>query len=63
MLLESLDPDKTYDVEVYGAPSGQRVTYRPASGRALIGSRRVELILAGTTTVAFFTSKNALERC
>ncbi|NLX95840.1 MAG: hypothetical protein GXY83_06665 [Rhodopirellula sp.] len=31
MLLESLDPEKTYDVEVYGEAGGQRPAYRAVS--------------------------------
>ena len=43
ILLESLDPDRTYDVEVYGAPGpsesrhlAKPPTYRSVSGRALM---------------------------
>ncbi len=36
ILLESLDPEKTYDVQVYGEPSDQRPAYRAVSGLNLM---------------------------
>lgn len=36
ILLESLDPEKTYDVEVYGAAGDQRPVYRAVSGLNLM---------------------------
>lgn len=53
ILLESLAPDKTYDVEVYGVPApsedhylAKPPTYRPVSGRALMAGG-VLVALAG----------------
>ena len=36
ILLESLDPERTYDAEVYGEPGDQRPAYRAVSGRNLM---------------------------
>lgn len=36
ILLESLDPERTYDAKVYGEPGDQRPAYRVVSGRNLM---------------------------